>query len=319
MAHSEEWRREHLRTIGGSNAAVAIGKPRFPRSWNTRDLYDTMHAVIHGGNIPPPLQETDDMHAGTVFEPVAISELAKFADCEVRPHDQDEFVYHADLPWAHALPDGWLVGDFAPRPVEIKVPRPSTIAKCAREGIVEAWELQVQHTLMICGADVGVLALLDRMSGRLSVYEIELDRPRATELMFGEREFYDRILRSEPPEVEELPAEDDPTADGTPLVLDTPDAVEVATQYARLRIIRDDAEEALEQAKADLLNLAGGAQLFEVPNVLRVRHKMNKPRRLFQRAKAEAEFPALAEDRFWKLSKPSRPFVARILWDRGDE
>lgn len=294
---TDEWLREHYSTIGGSSAATAIGKGRFK---TPRKLYDQMRGV-RDGQIPR-VRLSDDMRRGSVLEPVARQLLAEHHQCSVEEHSQEEFVYNGAYKWAHVLPDGWIAGS----PVELKVPRPGTIARCNTEGLIEEWFIQCQHTLAITGTVKCYVGLLDPMTAIIHPFEVDRDNAFIGRIMEAEHRFWDQVCTGNPPDEGPLP--DTGELGPARKILDSDEVQSAALTYLRLRDIFDDAESAKKAAQVQLVKLAGGAQAWEVPGVLRVYHRPWPGAWRFDTEKAIEKYPDLAKVEYYKRSAPSRPF-----------
>ncbi len=322
-AYDAAWRTTQLSTIGGSSAAAVVGKSR----WTTpAELWGRMKTVIVDGDLPPETRETDDMRRGRLFEGVARELLAHLLYADIQPHDQCRFEMNSDFPWAHCLVDGRVEkahGRLAApvededqvvrggQIVEIKCPRPGTIARCNMEGLLSEWWLQCQHNMMVTGTTVCHLGLLDTMSAVLHYMPVEMDKVAATDLMHAERDFFNSVREGRPPTGDEAHKTDDPGA--TRDSLTGPEIAQAAQTFFRLREIKADAAESLDIAKARLITLAKGSEAFEVHDpdgqqIGRFYHRLAKPQRTFQHAVAVKDFPQLKADKYWRAKKASRPF-----------
>ena len=312
QAYDADWRHTQLQTIGGSSAAAVVGKSRFT---SQAELWERMKGVLVDDELPPEKQETDDMRRGRVFEPIARDLLCERLGSRIVPHDQCDFTVNEDLPWAHCLTDGRVERGAWDEIVEIKCPRPGTIARCNLEGLLSEWWLQAQHNMMVTNTTVCHLAMLDTMSAILHYMPIALDQVAASELMIHERDFFESIKGGRPPQGEEAQAK---ASDGpTTQVFETAEIAAAAQTFFRLREIKADAAETLDIAKARLIALTNTdgrpAEAFDVRDpdggpVGRFYNRLAKPRRTFQHAVAVKEFPALKADKYWKVAKGSRPF-----------
>lgn len=96
-------------------------------------------------------------------------------------------------------------------PVEIKCPSESTLVDVRQNGLESAagrlYRIQVQHQLMVSGAQHGWLVCFDRTTNDLIEFVIERDEELIAEIRSKGREFFDRFVakRKEPPK--------DPTRD----------------------------------------------------------------------------------------------------------
>lgn len=99
----------------------------------------------------------------------------------------------------------------AMEPVEIKCPSESTLVDVRKNGLESAagrlYRIQVQHQLMVSGAQHGWLVCFDRTTNDLIEFVIERDEDLIAEIRSKGREFFDRFVakRKEPPK--------DPTRD----------------------------------------------------------------------------------------------------------
>ena len=307
---SDDWRRKQLFTIGGNAAAAIMGKGYI----SPAQLWDRMHAVIREKQLPPPLPVNDDMRRGLVLEPYARHKLGQHYGCTAEPHRQDRFRVSAALPFAHALPDGTITQD---RPIELKVPRPGTVARALQTGLPERWRLQAVHTMaVIGGVDWMPVGLLDPISLHLHVFEVATNPTETAALMDVEREFYESILADRRPDdqpVELLPQEPGPLP-----MLTTAEALEAARTWNRLTGLRDDVEEALAGVKAQLIAFGEGVDAWEIQGVLRCYNRPQPGRKTFNKEYVIGKYPDLeADSKAWKLSAPSRPFRTYDLEARG--
>lgn len=318
---SDEWLLNVRSTIGGSSAAAIVGKARF------KTRHDVYMGIIgaRSGQLKPE-RETDDLRRGSVFEKVAIEVLADQLNCEIRPHDQDQFVFNPAMPWAHALPDGELPDGGL---VEMKVPRPQTIARVRARGLFPEWTIQAIHNATICDRPYTMVGMLDVIAGLCEYIRVERDPDEAARLMAAEEEFWSRYIIGDAELPLEVPTGPAPEPEvGDIVVLDSPEAQAAADNYCRLRALVDDTDDLLDEAKLRLARLSGctvvgdeitgGPPGFVIPGVLRVNHKSSPGRKTFDKDRAIAKYPDLSAAEFFKTSKGSRPWRATILNRTGD-
>lgn len=296
-----EWRLRQRSTIGSSTAARIMGCSRFPPTVQT--LWDQMRSAIVDGQPPEPLRENDDMRRGRIAEPLARTLLAQDLGVPIKPWDQHTFAYNRRFPWAHALPDG-TAGEHL---IEVKVPRPGTIAKCNLEGLLDEWIIQCQHQMAVCDARVVHVGLLDPITIRLHRIDVPRDDDLIGTMMATESGFWDSIKSGCRPPYEQSATDDTPLSNGC-LCLDDEQSLRLATAYMNIRGVREEAEDAEEALKERLIALSLGADAFEFRGIMRATHKASAPSRLFDRDKAIKTYPDLTGDAFWKAGKVSRPF-----------
>lgn len=312
---SDDWRLKHLATIGGSNAAAVVGRARFK---TPAKLWQQMRVVIETGQPPPPIPPTDDMNRGAVLEPIAIDQLARKLGVRIDPHDQDEFLYSGELPWAHSLPDGWCADDI----VEVKCPRPATVMRCNLEGLLAEWEIQAQHNMAVCGRHRTVLrchvGLFDAMSVTTHHFCIQRDDVFIGQIMAQEQAFFESVATNKPPPDEIADAVEPEFDPHDRAYWDAPEAAELLRTWFRLKAIETDLTESLATAKARIQEkmTADAATVAEIPRLARVFWKMSKAAKRLDKDAVLAKYPEAATDEsLWKMSKPSRPFRVYALGD----
>lgn len=302
--YGPDWRFKTAGTIGSSKAAATMGKHR----WHTPlDLYNRLVDAKHHGKAPAALPDSDDLRRGRIFEDVALELLADKYGITVDKHPQDTILMNPEMPWAHATPDGWIGTDI----VEVKVPRPATVARCQMQGLIDEWRIQATHEALVAGARITHVAILDPIAAVLHYHPIEVDDGLAEQLLEAESSFYNRVINQDPdPAWDASWVEPEDAADKS--VIDSPEVVEAAETILRLREIKSEAEDAIETASARFLELAeeagGKAEVYQVPGLARIFHRQQAGRAMFDKAKAIKKYPDLAGDEYVKRSKPSRPF-----------
>ncbi len=315
MTH-DEWRLRVRQTIGGSSAGAALGKGRFK---SRRELWAQMVAARDG--ILPPERETDDMRRGRMLEGIARQAVEERIDVPIRPHNQTEFVTNPDYPFAHCLPDGWLPDGGL---VEIKVPRPATVAKVAMHGLFDEWRMQAEHNATIARAPYTLVGIMDPLSTRVEIVTVKPDPEFVAMMMRAEEEFFALVEARTPPEADPAPQPDAREEPGSVARLDTDEAIRAAENYVRLRSLIEEVDEVLDEAKQRLAvlsgctvladgKLAGGPEAFEVPGLLRVYHRATAGRKTFDKDRAIARHPELAGAEFWKIGAGSRAWRPYIL------
>ena len=92
----------------------------------------------------------------------------------------------------------------AMEPVEIKCPSELTLTDIRQNGpestAARLYRIQLQHQLMVCGAERGWLVFFDRTTEELIEFEVERDDALIAEIRAKGREFFDRYVakRKEP-------------------------------------------------------------------------------------------------------------------------
>lgn len=299
---SRSWLREYYSTIGASQAATVVGAS----PWNSPlDLYETMRNVADGID-PEPIEPNSDMERGNRLEPIAREILAETIG-EIREHDQDEFCYSPMYPFAHALPDGWTKGGSV---IELKVPRPATIAKLRREGIPRHYLCQVQHQMAVTGTEECVFAALDPVNMDMVIVPVDRDKDLIDQLMEAEQSFVEGVRCGRPPVVLDDPTIDLPADTGGIVTLDTAEAKQAAQHFLRCKAMLEDAKALTESARQSFIQQLEDREAVKIPGIGKFYHRQTAGRRTFDSAKACKAFPELNDDTFWKQGKPSRTLRA---------
>ncbi len=259
----ESWVLKHLLTLGSTAAGVVAGESPYQ---TPAQLYDTMVAAVDGRLLPAAIN--DDMRRGLLTEPLHRQLLADELGVEVLDHDQDTFLYHDAMPWAHSLPDGWLLTvDDVAIPVQLKCPRVRAWHEIRMKGIHGHWLLGSQHTLAVTGAPYEQFSVLNPETMRLITFPVYRDDELIPNLIKIEREFYTRfIARERPPEhtgaVIELPE-----PEGDYIQLSTPDAEHAASAYREAVEIMKEAEALKTAARDRIAELVGPVRVADLPGL----------------------------------------------------
>ncbi|MFQ5591322.1 MAG: lambda-exonuclease family protein [Phycisphaerae bacterium] len=296
---SPEWLAKWNKTIGGSRAAAVAGKS----PWDTpANVYDEMR----GEKPPRDLSDNPDVRRGLLLEPVAAAQLEEQIGRPVRHHNQEHFVYNNNLPFAHTLPDAWL---GIAEPVELKVPRPQTWQRMYLQGIPDHYTIQAQHCMAITDAKVVHFAALCPVTMAVLYVPIERDQPFIDDLMSREEEFYNAVLAgNRPADDDRAPEIEVPQYDGAICTIGGEQAERAAKAYIEAKAVQEDVTEIVADAKQRLLDIAGDADAFEVPGILRCYHRYQDGRRTFDHKAAVLETPAL--ERYYKTGKAFKTFRA---------
>lgn len=336
---SQMWLSEVCGTIGGSSAAAACGQSRF----TTRQDLWTRLTQTRAGIAPTPLPTQGDLRRGELFEPVALACLGE-AGTPLMRHPQTTFMRHTAFPFAHVLPDAWELdvkppdADGEPRNtvvglIEVKVPRPGTIAKMLREGVPAEWIIQGQHGMAITGYRRCTLAVLDPVTTELHRFVIHADDRIQSDILSHEHDLWNDVLAGRPPgaprkiegfaeqTVESVKDEIINAKDlGEAVVLRDAETAGIVRRILELDDVGAEIEAALAAEKAALKARLGDTDFAIVTDVghysesrgknfaaAKVYYSPTKGRKTFNHTLAITDYPALAEDRYWKFGEPSRP------------
>jgi hypothetical protein len=306
---SAEWRRLQLVTIGSTAAGVIANESPYE---SPRELYGRMIAARDNRLIDIPVN--DDMRRGILTEPLHRMLLADELQREIHPHDQDQFLTNERYPWAHALPDGWLIHSETEMltyqiPVQLKCPRPRSWHEIKLKGIHGHWLLGSQHTLAVTDAPFEQFSVLNPETFRVLTFPVYRDEILIGALMERERRFYDAyLIRAEPPEqTEKLEL---PAVKGQMMMLDTPEALDCAGAYRDALRLETEAKELRDLAEERIKKMMGEYRVIELPG-LRC-YKQDFPgRETLDKKKLQADGIDLTK--YTKIGKPYSVFRPYLL------
>jgi len=304
---AKEWLAEWNRTIGGSRAPAVTGADPYK---SPADVFDEMTGAT-------PLVPIDgpDVMRGIRLEPVARERFAEVMDLCVDTHDQRKFIYNESLPWAHCLPDGWVLEKGATIPVEIKIPRPTKYARVDQTGLPDNWFTQCQHNMAVMGVTRIHFCMFNVVTFEVWHDVIPLVPEVVEAIMARERELWEAVQARKRPEVEVQPVEL-PKVAGKLSIVTTRQAIHAAQRYLEAKQLVADAEEILNTAKSSLIDSAGGAETWEVHDegrpIIRCYHSEQAGRKMVDTKLLQAQMPDVYL-KFLKQSAPSRPFRAYPL------
>lgn len=185
LSKSTEWLATHRATIGGSNAAAAVGLHPYKTAVG---LYYEM--VLGQAD---DLESNPDALRGMLLEPIARERLRTVLGIQIIEHDQDVFVYNSKYQFAHSLPDGWIVFEGERIPIELKVPSPRNWELLDLE--VPAYiQAQAVHNAAVCAAPALMLCCLNPVTMEIYRQLYEPSQSATDALMEAEERFYDQYI-----------------------------------------------------------------------------------------------------------------------------
>lgn len=298
LKKSKEWLLTQLRTIGSSAAGVVAGQSPYQ---TPLDLYDAIVQAHQGVVAEKAL--TDDMRRGLLTEPLHRDLLADELHRVVHDHDQDQFLYNPKYPWAHALPDGWLIdgstGDDIP--VQLKCPRIRAWHEIRLKGIHGHWLLGSQHTLAVLERSHEIFSVLNVETMRLIQFPVYRDEKLIDSLMTLEKKFWDDFNAHIRPE-SITPTIEMPPFDGELVEINTEEAMRAASSYIAAQEYRAEAEVLMEDAKAKIIQLMGPVRVADLPG-LRCYHTLQPGRKSLDKVAMEKDGVPLE-----KYEKTGNPF-----------
>lgn len=303
LRRSKDWLLTQLKTIGSSAAGVVAGQSPYQ---TPADLYDNM-VRAHAGEVAEKAL-TDDMRRGLLTEPLHRDLLAEELGRIVHDHDQDNFLSNPQYPWAHALPDGWVLNTDTGEeiPVQLKCPRVRAWHEIRLKGIHGHWLLGSQHALAVMQCAQEIFSVLNVETMRLIQFPVYRDEKLIDSLMAIERKFWDDLNAHIRPD-SILPQIELPPTTGELIEINTEDAMRAASTYLAAKEYADEAAILLNDAKARLKKLMGPARVVDFPG-LRCYHQQQEGRITLDKKAMTAA--GIDLNRFEKTGQPFMVFNA---------
>jgi YqaJ-like viral recombinase domain len=268
MKKSKEWLLAQILTIGSSAAGTIAGQCPYKGQTPT-DHYDVM--ILARQNILAEKAITDDMRRGIFTEPLHREILSEELGKKIIDHDQNEFIYNPAYPWAHALPDGWVVEGGTEDesnliPVQLKCPRIRSWHEIRLKGIHGHWLLGSQHSLAVLQKSHEIFSVLNVETMRVIQFPVYRDEELIKSLMAIESKFWDDLNAHIRPE-SVLAQIDLPPITGELVEINSEEAMRAASSYIAAKEYRDEAEILMEDAKAKIQKLMGPAHVADLPGL----------------------------------------------------
>jgi putative phage-type endonuclease len=268
MTPREQFLADRLTGIGGSDIHHLFNLP--PYGCARRLSYEKQ-------SIAPdyPVDETGPMRRGKLLEPIIADEYAEATGRTVETRPQ---LRHPDYPWAVVHIDRIVDGN---RVLEIKSVGREMFYTVKREGLIDAYVLQVQHGMFVTRMDHGAFAVHEPGSWKLLHWDVERDDALIAEIVEVGSQFWTDLQagampeRLEPrsPQCQSCPYRT--TCQGEHLLESMPqstdeipmvyDLAALVNDYAEIRALAAETEELKDAAKDALADEMGDRQAIDVP------------------------------------------------------
>jgi putative phage-type endonuclease len=299
MIDRDQWLRDRLTGVGGSDAAAVLGLSK----WKTPlQLYLEKRGEV------APTEDNEPMRWGRLLEPVVRQEYAERSGQTVRL--PEGLLRHPLHPWMLATIDG--VTDSG-RLVELKTARSAEgWGEPGSDEIPQAYLIQVQHYLTVTQLSVADVAVL--IGGQdFRQYEVAADAELQQMIVEAESQFWSRVQRADPPDPSSLSdlLRKYGRASRAGVVIASEEIIEWLAELRRLKTERVEMEAAEEEAKAVVLACLGECDTLASPSgeVLATWKASKAPLRFDTKA-FEAAHPDL-HSQFLKAGEPSRRFLLK--------
>ncbi len=279
--------RDRKTGIGGSDVASVLNLPPYGcarRLWYDKRDYPEDYPVLINKN----------MERGSRLEPL-IKEIFQ-EETEYILHDVKQKV-HSARPFMLCNLDAMIVGDLrGPGVLEIKCPARDMFFKIKREGIPEAYILQMQHNLDVWNIDWGVFFIFNADLWDWIPCEVKVDYELADMIIGNEEKFWRMVENGPTPDaleigdkrckscayrktcwgpLDEYQAGNDKEDPEIPDLSEDKKYVEAVNDYTTARDVLKEAELLKEDARARLLKIMGkrtavrgaGAKIYYKPSV----------------------------------------------------
>lgn len=287
---TEEQRIERRKSLGGSDAAAAVGLS----PWNTPYRLWCEKTGL-GELMEDDLATNDFAHFGNVLEDVVATEFMRRTGHKVWRHKQQ--ITHPTIPWMTANIDRRLIGRGVREGLECKTASQFAAKNWGEEGdqIPIQYFIQCMHYLAVTGWARWHVAVL--IAGNdFRTFVIERDEEMIEDLIKRESEFWECVTSQTPPEPITL---DDaymrwPKDYGAPIVA-SPQCRRAYDRFMKLREERDAIEEKMVAEGLIIRQWMGDhTTLLDVDGVTKLATWKAQSARRIDTDKLRKEHPAIA-------------------------
>ena len=293
----EQWLIERRNGIGGSDAAAICGLSK----WTTRlDVYEDKLGLREDA-------QNEAMEWGNLLEPVIRQKYAA-SRADVHMLQPYTIVRHPVNNWMFATVDGLVGHDGI---LEVKTARTSDGWGEPGTDEVPDWYLpQIQHYLAVFQRQFCDVAVL--IGGQdYRVYTLYADKDMQESLIALEAEFWDRIVRRDPPEPETLEEAKRRWRKSVDKGVQASErAISAAHLLADAKSMAKRVEKDIEAFQAMLCNELRDSDTLMVGDKVLATWKQSKPSRKFDEADFRAQYPELHAE-FTREVEGSRRFLLK--------
>lgn len=303
---NEEWHEKRSKGLGGSDSPVVLGV----------SPYKTRHdlALEKMGLMPDHQRETAPMKRGKALEPI-VAELYAEKTGRVVVVEERSLV-HPDHPFIIGNIDRWVERDKTGGVLEIKCPGMAVFGKCKREGLPQAWVIQLQHYLALTGATWGSFAVHNSELWELLWFDVERDTELIDMIIEEDGRFWEMIQSGQVPAEDTAPVLDLPPVVGGELVkIESAEWTGAVESLRSAKEILKEAEALEEEAKAEIKKLMAGAAIVE-GGCLRAYHGQQAGRVSFDTKRAMKEHPEIEWKKYQKTGNPFETLRTYFLRER---
>lgn len=313
IVNREQWLEERRTGIGGTDIGALLGLS----PWKTaREVWDEKVGLT-------PIDDTmrGDAEIGLFLEPLIRDKYEELTGNRVHIPSDDHPRFlggcsrHEKYEWLIGSLDGYVapVEGAALGVWEAKAPWSTTFWRIKREGLPEAWIVQLQWYLLVTGFSWGVWAILDRNSGDLLTFEIKADTQLQARLFEEGQKFWDCVKREEWDYDEPMkPTIEMPELSGDDKVLHIePGDAEWRSLIAmrqEAKAMADEAGYVEDEAKKKIQTLMGDHTVAEVEGIARIYNRRLPGKLTLDKKMFGYVHPKIDLGRFTKQGKPYEYF-----------
>jgi putative phage-type endonuclease len=306
MSLTDEQHEERSQGLGGSDSPVVLGVSPY------KSRYELALEKLR--LMPESQVETAPMRRGKVMEPLVAEIYAETTGRIVTVEPMS--LVHPKHDFIRGNIDRWVYPDDDRRGgvLEIKCPGLAVFGKCKREGLSEAWQVQLQHYLALTGAEWGSFAVHNGELWELLWFDVKRDDELIDMILTEDTKFWEMIQAGEMPE-DTMPALDLPPVGKSDLI--KIDSAEWTRAVAALREAKEitKAAEALEtEAKEEIKKLmpgpvveGSGLRAYLSEQAGRITYDVN---RVFH------DYPEIPKNKYAKRGKPFTSMKTYFLKER---
>lgn len=305
---NDKWIEERRKTIGGSDTPTILGINPFMSPLELWELKTGRRA---------DREPTPAMLRGTYLEAIVAQLYTEKTARRLRRVRRQ--LRHPEHEWMTAHIDRELLGDERGAGIlEIKCPGLQVFGKAKRQGLPQAYAVQLQHYLAVTGRKWGALAMFNAERWELIFFDLERDDELIGLIIDRDQSFYRCILEDTPPADNAQPVPELPPVEPSELItMESPEWKEAVERLLEAREIRTEADALEEEARRTVQQLmdASGAAVAEGAGA-RIYFRQADGRTTIDTKRLQRELP----DVFAKYAKTGAPFKTfRPYFLRGEQ
>ena len=234
MTETEQWHKDRLNGIGGSEAAVVLGISPFKSRLEL--WYEKVNKIV-------PNDESLNLifDIGHALEPIIANHWSKKTG---RIYEKRPILIHPEHSFMFANIDGKIIKSERPDPGILEIKTKGAFVNWHDEEIVPYYITQIQHYMAVYNYNWGSFAVLDLGKREITYTDVERDDNLINKIIEEEKKFWKLVQDKTPPEPEynELTEKflKDHFNKAEPITIDVSDNIEASKKAETLRFIKSE-------------------------------------------------------------------------------